>query len=126
MLFNSWTFAVFLPLVFALHYASRRAAWQVGVLTLASFVFYGWHTPWLVFLLILSTAINAQAAQWLMSSGVTGGRRRAVLVGALAFNLGALAFFKYFGLLVRTLVPESWRGSMPGWFAEVPLPIGIS
>jgi alginate O-acetyltransferase complex protein AlgI len=96
------------------------------VLTLASFVFYGWHTPWLVFLLILSTAINAQAAQWLMSSGVTGGRRRAVLVGALAFNLGALAFFKYFGLLVRTLVPESWRGSMPGWFAEVPLPIGIS
>lgn len=126
MLFNSWTFAVFLPLVFALHYASRRAAWQVGVLTLASFVFYGWHTPWLVFLLILSTAINAQAAQWLMSSGVTGGRRRAVLVGALAFNLGALAFFKYFGLLVRTLVPESWRGSVPGWFAEVPLPIGIS
>jgi hypothetical protein len=30
MLFNSWSFAVFLPVVFALHYAGRRAGWQIG------------------------------------------------------------------------------------------------
>lgn len=126
MLFNSWTFVVFLGLVFALHYASRRAFWQVGVLTVASFVFYGWHTPWLVVLLILSTAVNAQASQWLMSERVTGGRRKAVLWGALGFNLGALGFFKYFGLLVTTLVPAELRSRLPAWFSELPLPIGIS
>jgi alginate O-acetyltransferase complex protein AlgI len=126
MLFNSWTFVVFLGVVFALHYANRRAFWQVGVLTVASFVFYGWHTPWLVFLLILSTAVNAQAAQWLMAEGWSPQRRRAVLFGALGFNVGALAFFKYFGLLVTTLVPEALRARMPAWFSEVPLPIGIS
>jgi alginate O-acetyltransferase complex protein AlgI len=126
MLFNSWTFALFLPLVFALHYANRRAAWQVGVLIVASFAFYGWHTPWLVVLLILSTGVNALAAQGLMSAHITGTRRRGILVAALGFNLGALAFFKYAGLLVRTLVPDSLRASMPGWFAEIPLPIGIS
>ena len=56
MLFNSWTFAVFLPLVFLLHHAGRRAAWQVGVLTVASFAFYGWERPSLLVLLVLSTA----------------------------------------------------------------------
>lgn len=126
MLFNSWTFAVFLPVVFALHYAGRSAVWQAGLLTVASFVFYGWHTPWLVILLILSTGVNAVAAQWLMTAGLAPSRRRAVLVGALAFNLGALAFFKYAGLLIRTLLPASWREALPSWTAEVPLPIGIS
>ncbi len=125
MLFNSWTFAIFLPLVFLLYHAVRRAGWQVGVLIVASFVFYGWHTPWLVLLLIASTALNAAAAQALMSPGTPVVRRRWVLTGALAFNLGALAFFKYAGLLARTLLPESWRAQLP-WLGAIPLPSGIS
>ena len=55
MLFTSWNFAVFLPLVFLLHYASRSLVWQVGILTIASFVFYGWTAPWLTLLLAAST-----------------------------------------------------------------------
>lgn len=126
MLFNSWTFAVFLGVVFALHYAGRRSAWQVGVLILGSFVFYGWHTPWLVTLLLVSTVVNSTAALRLMSAGVAETDRRRVLWMALGFNLGALGFFKYAGLLVRTLVPEGWQGVATRWVGEVPLPIGIS
>ena len=33
MLFNSWSFAIFLPLVFLVNYLGRTAAWQLGDLT---------------------------------------------------------------------------------------------
>ena len=122
MLFNSWTFAVFLPLVLLLHHAWRRAWWQVGVLTIASLVFYGWHTPWLVPLLAASTGLNAWAAQALMDSRTSPGARRVVFAGALAFNLGALAFFKYAGLIIGTF----WNAASSSWVASIPLPVGIS
>ena len=125
MLFNSWTFAVFLPVVVRLHQAGRRAAWQVGVLTAASFAFYGWERPSLLVLLVLSTAVNSFAAQALLSGTTPTGRRRAVLVGALAFNLGVLGFFKYGGMLARTFLPAALSARMP-WLADIPLPVGIS
>src|SRR6266550_8639355 len=103
MLFNSWTFAGFLLVVFSAYYfgpawLSRTVTGQIGWLTLASFLFYGWHTPWLVFLLALSTFINAEAARRLLDPVKTRGQRLRTLSIALSFNLGALAFFKYASL----------------------------
>ena len=122
MLFNSWTFAAFLPVVWLLHHAWRRAWWQVGVLTVASLAFYGWHTPWLVPLLMVSTGLNSWAARELMRPGAPLARRRRVMWGALGFNLGALGFFKYAGLVVGTF----WDGASGSWIGSIPLPIGIS
>lgn len=126
MLFNSWSFAVFLPVVFALHYAGRRAGWQVGVLTLASFVFYGWQNPRLLPLLFASTLINGLAAQDLLSPGRGTFRRRCVLAVALTFNLGALAFFKYAALVGHLLLPAAVWDQFGPWLRDIPLPIGIS
>src|SRR5262245_7590978 len=109
MLFTSWTFAVFLPVVFMLHYLGRSERWQVSVLTVASFVFYGWHTPWLVSLLLVSTFVNAEAARRMLAPDINPGRRRRVLTAALIFNLGALAFFKYARLFAQFVLPaELW------------------
>lgn len=126
MLFNSWSFAVFLPVVFALHYAGRRAGWQVGVLTLASFVFYGWENPRLLPLLFVSTLVNGLAAQDLLSGGRSPTRRKLVLALALSFNLGALAFFKYAALVGRLILPASVWDQVGPWLRDIPLPIGIS
>lgn len=126
MLFNSWSFAVFLPVVFALHYAGRRAGWQVGVLTIASFVFYGWQNPKLLPLLFVSTLVNGLAAQDLLSPGRSQIRRRLVLAAALTFNLGALAFFKYAALVGHLLLPASLWTQVGPWLRDIPLPIGIS
>ena len=98
MLFNSWTFVVFLLVVFAGYYfgpgwLSRTAAGQAGWLTLASFVFYGWHTPWLVGLLAVSTFVNAEAGRRLLDPAARPATRRRVVMVALVFNLAALAFF---------------------------------
>jgi alginate O-acetyltransferase complex protein AlgI len=131
MLFNSWTFIVFLLLVFVGYYfgpswLSRTAAGQIGWLTLASFIFYGWHTPWLVILLALSTFVNAEAGRRLLDPRASQFQRRRVLAAALTFNLGALAFFKYASLFGRLLLPtglwEKWKPFVGG----IPLPIGIS
>ncbi|MFM7101289.1 MAG: MBOAT family O-acyltransferase [Verrucomicrobiota bacterium] len=133
MLFNSWTFAAFLGLVFALHYASRRVAWQAGLLTVASLVFYGWGADmagaphWrLVPLLALSCLINGLAAQRLLQPGLAAPARRTALALALGANLGILGFFKYAGLLARTLLPAPAFTAVAPWVGDIPLPVGIS
>ncbi len=131
MLFNSWTFVFFLLLVFAGYYfgpswLSRTAAGQAGWLTLASFIFYGWHTPWLVILLAISTFVNAEAARRLLDPAATPAARKWVLALALIFNLGALAFFKYASLLARLLLPAALWEKWGPFLGHVPLPIGIS
>jgi alginate O-acetyltransferase complex protein AlgI len=131
MLFTSWTFCVFLLLVFTGYYygpawLSRTTVGQTGWLTLASFVFYGWHTPWLVILLAISTFINAEAARRLLDPEMNQKRRRRVLVTALLFNLGALAFFKYAGLFARLILPVALWEQWKPFLGHIPLPIGIS
>ncbi len=131
MLFNSWTFVFFLLLVFAGYYfgpswLSRTAAGQAGWLTLASFIFYGWHTPWLVILLAISTFVNAEAARRLLDPAATPSARKWVLALALIFNLGALAFFKYASLRARLLLPAALWEKWGPFLGHVPLPIGIS
>lgn len=126
MLFVSWSFAVFLPVVLCLYYWSGRQGWQVSLLTLASFVFYGWANPRLVPLLALSALVNAVASQELISSGRSDFRRRTVLALALLYNLGALLFFKYAALVGEFLLPAAlWTGWGP-WLKGIPLPVGIS
>ncbi len=133
MLFNSWSFAVFLPIVFGLHYARRQPAWQIGVLILASLVFYAWGSDaqghphrLLLPLLFASTALNGLAAQWLLSPNTSSRRRRVILAVALVFNLGALACFKYAGLLAQLLLPHALWETWGRKIAGIPLPIGIS
>jgi len=123
MLFNSWSFALFLPLVWVLHYAGRRAGWQVAVLTLASFVFYGWGNPGLVPLLAASTFINGLCAQQLLTPGMPLARRRVALWLGLGFNLGALGFYKYAALIAGLFLSADWSEALK---ETIPLPIGIS
>lgn len=133
MLFNSWSFVLFLPVVFVLHYARREIHWQAGILIVASLFFYAWgsdalgHPHWqLLPLLIASTTLNGLASQILLSPNTAPKRRRLVLRLALGFNLGALAAFKYAGLLAEFLLPEPLWLQWGPTLRNIPLPIGIS
>ncbi len=131
MLFNSWTFLIFLLVTFAGYYflpwpKGHRLIYQIGLLTVASYVFYAWHTPWLVLILAASTWINAHVTVKLVSPG-TSSRSRAYWMGlAVIANLGVLAFFKYASLIVGTFLPESWWSHWGFDPTQIPLPIGIS
>lgn len=126
MLFNSVEFVVFLSLSLVLHHAVlRRAGWgaQKVALTLVSYLFYASWSPPFALLLLGSTGVD-----FLVARGIEGARgswtRRGLLCVSLAFNLGALIFFKYGGFFSASLY------GLLGWsdppLRDVVLPVGIS
>lgn len=123
MLFNSQVFAIFVAIVFALYYlpALRRA--QVTILLVASFVFYSWHNPYLLLLLIVSLLINGATSYGIIHSGSLKHQRKLAVAG-VTLNLLILIFFKYSGLFAKTLVGPS--NDIGAFLINLPLPIGIS
>jgi alginate O-acetyltransferase complex protein AlgI len=123
MLFTSYSFFLLLVLTIVLYYLPffRRA--QIPILLLSSLIFYGYTQPELVFLLLISITINAVAGFILEHPGCSS--RRAVAVSGVAANLLILIFFKYIGLFVRTLLPET-ESDWVQKLTHIPLPLGIS
>lgn len=131
MLFNTWTFLCFLLLVFIAYYFTPRlrgrAAFQIFLLTGASYIFYAWETPWLVFILAFSTLINTWAVLSLLSTpSMPSQRARRIVFLGVSGNLLVLAIFKYASLLVGTFFPPSWHRPFGLDLKNIPLPIGIS
>lgn len=144
MVFSSYLFVFFfLPLALASYYLAPRPLRHL-VLTLASYVFYGWANPAFVLLMILSSSIDWFAGLKIAGVGVLGRgevprlepggprtrRQKLFLFVSLAANLSLLGFFKYFHFAV-----DSWNGiahflGVPGAHFDtalkVLLPLGIS
>ncbi len=101
---------------------------RVGGLLILSWIFYAWHVPWYILLILASTAVDYLAALALAppaGSTTTDSafKRPAILVASLATNLGLLGYFKYAGFLVAAVNDVSGSGfSVP----QILLPIGIS
>lgn len=122
MLFNSFSFIVFLAVVFLLYYFPPFKGQQVLVLVASSLVFYAWEAPKLLLLLVISIGVNSVASYIVAYSP----RRKVIrwFVAALGFNLILISTFKYGALLVRTCGLEEY--SIAKAIAVLPLPIGIS
>ncbi len=129
MLFNSWVFALFLPVVFTLHWlrVGRRQTWQNVVLLIASYVFYGYWDYRFLSLIFLSSLVDYLVGIGLATSRV-GWQRKLFLGTSLATNLGILGFFKYFGFFVESFTALLGTiGLHPSvWTLHVILPVGIS
>jgi D-alanyl-lipoteichoic acid acyltransferase DltB (MBOAT superfamily) len=126
MVFNSLHFAAFFVVVYGAYRLLPHRA-QNWFLVGASYYFYAaWDWRFLG-LLLGSTVIDFFVARYLARTAAPRRRRLALLV-SLAFNLGMLGFFKYFGFFADGL-----RGlfAVVGWrldpvTLDVILPIGIS
>ena len=127
MLFPTLSFAVFFVLVFPISWALRphRQRWQWFMIA-ASYLFYGWWDPRFVALVALSAAANVVFGRRI--HGAAGGRRRAWLWLAVAFNLALLGWFKYYGFFARevngALVDLGLHGGLR--LLDIALPVGIS
>ena len=64
-------------------------------LLFASMLFYAWHVPIYITIILLSIFVDYFAGRYLGKQGASPGRRKAMLVLSLATNLGLLATFKY-------------------------------
>jgi alginate O-acetyltransferase complex protein AlgI len=145
MVFSSFLFVFyFLPAALLLYYSVPRRA-QHLMLTLVSFVFYGWANPLFSFLLLFSTIIDYVAGlvialggprtwtrpvQRLAAEGGRSTRQRAALVFSICANLTLLAFFKYFNFSIDSYNDlVNWLGLSDMGLdvtLRVALPLGIS
>ncbi len=126
MLFNSFSFMVFLAIVLLLYY-SLEHKWQNRLLLAASYVFYcvwDWRFLGLIWFVTLVDYLAAPA----LERAITPGRRKAILAGAVAANLAVLGFFKYANFFVasfsQVLSLLGIRESLP--VLRIILPVGIS
>jgi alginate O-acetyltransferase complex protein AlgI len=131
MSFTSLPFAVLLLVVLLVRVVlfPRGGSAYLGILLLASLLFYGWHTPWYLALILGSAAIDYLAGARLAASPEGSPGRENWLQLSLVANLGLLAFFKYgdFGLgSLRYAI--GWLG-LPNEHIprlDLVLPVGIS
>ena len=129
MLFNSFEFLVFLPVVFLLYwFVFRSRRWQNLLVVIASYVFYGWW-DWRFLLLIAFTSLCSFGSGLLIER--YEGRRRwqqAVSAANIVLNLSILGIFKYYNFFVENLA--NLLGAA-GWHLDwvtmdIILPVGIS
>jgi len=128
VLFNSYEFLFgFLPIClvgfFIIARYSRGAA--LAWLTLASVTFYTWWDPRNLPLLIGSIAFNFLAGQAILRTRTEGRSDLCKLVtyGAIACNLVAIAYYKYFNFLGESIGAPLGVRFVP---QSIDLPIGIS
>ena len=99
MLFHSPEFILlFLPLAVIGYHAVRHFGGvraSLGLLILASLVFYGWWDPRFIGLLLGSAAINFILGRNLSARHRQGQATKPLLVLGIVINLGLLGFFKY-------------------------------
>lgn len=130
MLFNSFTYLVFLPIVFVLYWVCP-ALFRKAILVVASYIFYmNWNPPYglLLFALTLVNYFFGLAIEKFQE------RKKLIVTLAVIFNVGCLCFYKYTNFLVQSLF------SFLGWASaathtsqtwqspeiNIILPLGIS
>lgn len=125
MIFTSSVYAILLTLVVTAYWALRQRQAQNFFLLAASYVFYGWVTPWFC-LLIAAATVTAYGCCRGMAA-FPAQKKRFLLI-SLCVNLGLLALFKYFNFFienVQLLSDALGLGIQPAVLRLV-LPAGIS
>ncbi|MEO8192460.1 MAG: MBOAT family O-acyltransferase [Gemmatimonadales bacterium] len=96
MLFNSFTFLIFFPVVATIYFVLPHR-WRWAWLLAASCYFYMAFIP--VYILILFFTIAIDYVAGILIEGAQGRKRKWYLVMSIFANVGVLAVFKYFNFL---------------------------
>ena len=126
MQFDTWTYALFLPIVFLLYWAlAKRLKWQNAMLLAASYMFYGWW-DWRFLGLIVATSLTTYASALAMQSVPSHKKTWAGM--SIAINLGILFTFKYLNFFREsTMALCDTLGITLSWpMLDIVLPVGIS
>ncbi len=128
MLFNSFEYAIFLPVIFLIYWmVIKTLQWQNLFLLGISYFFYAWWDWRFLSLLVLSSTVDFLIGQQFAKETSPRIRKRYLFL-SLFTNLGILGFFKYYNFFVQELVNavESIGLSIHTGTLNVILPVGIS
>ena len=129
MLFNSFEFLCFLPIVFFLYwYVFKTRRWQNLLVVIASYIFYGWW-DWRFLLLIAITSICSYFSGLLIARN-EGKRKiqKTISASNIIINLLILGVFKYYNFFVENIEALFLSfGYQLDWVTmKIILPVGIS
>ena len=129
MLFNSFDFAIFLPIVFILYWGvfNKNIRVQNLLILFSSYLFYGWWDWRFLFLIFLSTIIDFILGIAIFNS-TKKNKRKFLLMSSLFVNLGLLGVFKYYNFFLDNLIQAfSFFGNTISLNSlNIILPVGIS
>lgn len=138
MVFNSFAFFVFLPIVFTVYWClNKNLRWQNLFIVAASYVFYGWW-DWRFLILIAFTTLCSWTSGMLMSKVSNTcvadksvdnekliRKRKWITATNIIINLFVLCVFKYYDFFVVEFC-NLFGCSSNGILLNVLLPVGIS
>lgn len=127
MLFNSWEYALFLPVIFTLYWLlSKRLTLQNLLLLCASYFFYACWDWRFLFLLMFSTGLDYITG--LKIAANDGFSKKFWFWLSIGVNLGFLGVFKYYNFFAESfadlLAGIGFKAHFPT--LQVILPVGIS
>lgn len=129
MLFNSFDFAIFLPIVFLLYWygTKGRVSYQNVLIVVASYVFYGWWDWRFLSLMFISTCVDYFIALAIVKQESLKSKKSLLLL-SIAVNIGILGFFKYFNFFTENFIEAfSFFGfQFEPLSLSIVLPVGIS
>ena len=129
MLFNSSSFAIFLPIVFILYwfFTNKSLKLQNLLLLLASYYFYSCWDWRFMFLLMFSTFLDYYTGIKIEESSKNSSRKFWLWL-SIGINLGFLGFFKYYNFFADNFAEllSDLGLQVNIWTLKLILPVGIS
>jgi alginate O-acetyltransferase complex protein AlgI len=129
MLFNSFSFLIFLPIVFILYWLvfSKTKSFQNIFLLIVSYIFYSFWDWRFSFLLAFSTLLDYSSGL-LIDNALSHKKKKLWMRISLIINIGLLCYFKYFNFFIDSfsLALEALHLKIDTFTLQIILPVGIS
>jgi alginate O-acetyltransferase complex protein AlgI len=127
LVFTSYTFLIFFPIVVAAYFLLPHR-WRWALILVASYYFYAAWKPEYALIILASTSIDYVAAIKMHGAGSNQTARRLYLLASLAGNMGMLFTFKYFNFVNDSIgsLAGLAGAAYPASHLNLLLPVGIS
>ncbi|MFN4198206.1 MAG: MBOAT family O-acyltransferase [Flavobacterium sp.] len=129
MLFNSFEYLVFLPVVFSVYWSlqGKKLTFQNLLLLICSYIFYAFWDWRFLFLLMFSTGLDYLAGLMIHRSKTILLKRTWLWI-TISVNVGFLGVFKYYNFFVDSFASLLSNFGIQAHFStlQVILPVGIS
>lgn len=129
MLFNSFEFLLFLPIVFLLYwFVFKKIKIQNLFIVIVSYIFYGWWDYRFLFLIFLTSLCSYASGILIEHNKNKRKRQKLFSILNIILNLAILCIFKYYNFFAEnfSLLFQTF-GYTPSWVTlNLLLPVGIS
>ena len=126
MLFNSFEFLIFFPVVTLVYFVLPKKVQWVWLLAMSYFFYMNWHAEYA--LLMAACTIVTHACSLIITDLKEKKHKKIAMWGGIVFNIGLLAYFKYTGFLLDVIQRGCDPLGIPVTTPKVSilLPVGIS